>query len=881
MLVRILSGYYENPNELSLSVNGKEKKYYCIESITLNGHWTEQSVLDLAEYLPNTTIKKDNNFDHVEKFLHLFSKSNTSYKAILRLNEDTPVSSNYIYWTFLTTFKPFGAIIHRNIIKTDNESPIFKFLVDFQHDDKYESGLNPISLKIRKHYLNPNSNCKILQSHLDIYRNSKKSQERLRNKQKQYHNFAYVASQFQGYKEICLQDPINHPIIIETLSNETKKSKQMGLRTFIRIFPNINKLLLNAYSDFENFKQTINFEIDTSFKIFSPYVFCIVCYVRAGTGIPIGYIIGPSETHELYNSFFKSLRKYIGEEIYDKIKRAFYFESDQGKAILSFYNENHFNHCFCHVHIIRNFGNNFSLAKIIKKALHCQSLNQWISTQVEIMVTLNYELHLGFSQNEEDANLYQKRYDENIHEIFSISFQLQENLNNGNSYLEYLIERYTFKTFIDFLFGLKQIYNQILCFAMNISLYCQRYHFIGSIDNSERNRYSYEINNLLTLLQNHQIYLGNDIIKELDSHFFNCLDSLSSINASIYEKIFHIYSLFNNQENIIMKYQEFLNFNGPTSSDHLQINLTKKKKSSKKLLSSPKFVDALDFLGLRYDSVNNQIYIADVLPPNINKWALWERHGMPPNTNFIEGLHGNLNKTIRKNMICGHKLELFDQFLIRLINNYNQRSSKPIIRYLKKRFKYFYFSMKGQIIDPISESMIIQQRFLIFLDIKKKYEEWVIDLKNKKTNIHSINSWLTSHIQNIPPLLFSINENPLIPPEPIHFEYSTKEIWPERVNNICTSFQPEKMTNLIDLKSAVGFVLTLLSNQHIEGTFPAILQIILNVFGEIQQFNEEDLVNRCKLIITTFSDDYTEHLNEHQKEIANYVHQYYLEHQKI
>ena len=74
-------------------------------------------------------------------------------------------------------------------------------------------------------------------------------------------------------------------------------------------------------------------------------------------------------------------------------------------------------------------------------------------------------------------------------------------------------------------------------------------------------------------------------------------------------------------------------------------------------------------------------------------------------------------------MKFANKLELFDQFLIKLINNYNQHHSYPLIRYLKKRFKAFYYSMKGQITDPISENIIIQERFLVSLDIKAMFDK--------------------------------------------------------------------------------------------------------------------------------------------------------------
>ena len=885
LLQYILSGKYEDLAELSFIINEKAKKYYCIESTAPNGHWTEQSVLDLVSYLPNTKITNDNNFNHVEKKLHICSKSNSANNAVLNLFENIPNSPNYIFWTFFTSFKPYGAIIHHQNLKADEIFPILKFLVDFRFDDQYEYGFNPLSLIIQKHYIHPNSNCKILQNHIISYRNtttSKKSQQRLNNKQKQYHNFAFVASQFQGYKEICYQDSSNQPNTIEILLDDTKDLQPKVLRTFVRIFPDINILLTNAYSDFESFGQTMNFEIDTSFKIFSPYVFCIVCYMRAGTGIPIGYIIGPSETHELYNLFFESLRKYIGESMYDKIKKAFYFESDQGRALISFYKENQFNHCFCHVHILRNFGTNLLLTQFIKKALRCKSLSQWMSTQVELMFKIDHELYSTSPQNEKDINLYQHLYTEDIYKIYYNISQLHADLASGMFNLEYLMDKLIIKSYNDFFVELKQIYDWIINLVTQIKEYCNNFYCIESYDPKERINKSNEISKTLELLKNHYLCLDSDSINMFDNHSINYLKSINLTITSIYEKLFQILSLINYQNDIILKFKEILDFGKSDHSNLLQIKNPKPKKSRKlhntnDLTSSPKFKEALNFLGLKHDLKSNQIHIVNVLPSNYNKWALWERHGMPPNTNFIEGLHGNLNRVIPKNMKCGHKLELFDQFLIKLINNYNQRHSYPLIRYLKKRFKAFYYSMKGQITDPISENMIIQERFLVSLDIKSMFDKWVIEMNNKATNIHLIESWLSLNIPNIPSLQFSVNENPLIPHEPIHMEYSSKESWFPKNNDTNISKQSDNFRDHNDLQSSVNLILALLSNQHVEGTFPEILQIVLNILKETMKYDKKD---HHELVITTSSGDHNEKLSEYQNEIAEYIQQYYLNHQK-
>ena len=155
-----------------------------------------------------------------------------------------------------------------------------------------------------------------------------------------------------------IQDGITVNISKLHLQKQLSNPENPNLQTFIHIFDNVYQFL----------RQLFN----VSFQILKPYVFSIICVMKGGTGIPIGYIFAPTETNNTYDDFFTHLGEIIKtheEGFYNQLKERFYFQSDGGKALLSFYKPNNFKYCFCHVHIVRKFGTNSKLRNYVIKAL--------------------------------------------------------------------------------------------------------------------------------------------------------------------------------------------------------------------------------------------------------------------------------------------------------------------------------------------------------------------------------------------------------------------------------------------------------------------------------------------------------------------------------
>ena len=110
-------------------------------------------------------------------------------------------------------------------------------------------------------------------------------------------------------------------------------------------------------------------ELDCSFEVFKPYVYSIPHGIIQNESVPLGLIIGPSETHEIFSLFYDFI-KTCDIESYNLIKKAPLL-SDQGSGLIKFAKIEDLIHFFCLKHIIDKFGSSTPISSITKDLLYC------------------------------------------------------------------------------------------------------------------------------------------------------------------------------------------------------------------------------------------------------------------------------------------------------------------------------------------------------------------------------------------------------------------------------------------------------------------------------------------------------------------------------
>ena len=128
------------------------------------------------------------------------------------------------------------------------------------------------------------------------------------------------------------------------------------------------------------FKQIIDMgkviELDCSFFVLRPYVYCIPVLIINNESVPIGLVIGPSEKKEIYSMLYNYIQD-IDPNSFIKIKSVPLL-SDQGSALLAFSREFNLDHYFCLRHILNKFGASSKLCGIIKPLLFSRSYSDFI-----------------------------------------------------------------------------------------------------------------------------------------------------------------------------------------------------------------------------------------------------------------------------------------------------------------------------------------------------------------------------------------------------------------------------------------------------------------------------------------------------------------------
>jgi hypothetical protein len=108
------------------------------------------------------------------------------------------------------------------------------------------------------------------------------------------------------------------------------------------------------------------YELDASFKAIRPYVFCVPLAVRHNVGIPLGLVLGPSETEEMFRMFADALI----EKGFDREQlRALPLLSDEGSALRAYARGYHSLHYACFRHWLEGLGSRTLAALLARRLL--------------------------------------------------------------------------------------------------------------------------------------------------------------------------------------------------------------------------------------------------------------------------------------------------------------------------------------------------------------------------------------------------------------------------------------------------------------------------------------------------------------------------------
>ena len=123
------------------------------------------------------------------------------------------------------------------------------------------------------------------------------------------------------------------------------------------------------------------YQLDTSFYVFTDYVYCVPQFIVRNCSIPIGIIIGRSENAGLYSSLFRAV--YLWDKALASTTKCDFhlmekfqklpFVSDNHSSLRAYADAHNITQYLCHRHIIENYGSNSLVAICVRLLLDCYS----------------------------------------------------------------------------------------------------------------------------------------------------------------------------------------------------------------------------------------------------------------------------------------------------------------------------------------------------------------------------------------------------------------------------------------------------------------------------------------------------------------------------
>ena len=213
----------------------------------------------------------------------------------------------------------------------------------------------------------------------------------------------------KGFIELHLTDNPLYPMEIPS----TDKLKYIHSLCF----------LVNEFQDIINRMDVL--ELDSSFYVLEPYVYCVPEAIVANESIPLGVTVGPSENYQIYSQFLLFVKS-IDNNAYEILKQHPVL-SDEGSAVKKFCKINNILQFFCYRHLINKFGANSPLAGLVTNLLFTQTKEEFIETFYNSKTLILQELNKTTQQHiKQFEDLFQCKTIVNNKEITDITEPLFE-----------------------------------------------------------------------------------------------------------------------------------------------------------------------------------------------------------------------------------------------------------------------------------------------------------------------------------------------------------------------------------------------------------------------------------------------------------------------
>jgi hypothetical protein len=135
------------------------------------------------------------------------------------------------------------------------------------------------------------------------------------------------------------------------------------------------------------YEQANYIQLDCSFDGSDPYVYCVPQAIIRNEAIPLGFIIAPSETADIYELFYEGL-----DELFQKPTPRKPILCDEGPGIIAFAHRRNLLHFFCHRHLIQKFSANAPLGILAARVLRIPTYQQFLAHLPEALAELHFLL---------------------------------------------------------------------------------------------------------------------------------------------------------------------------------------------------------------------------------------------------------------------------------------------------------------------------------------------------------------------------------------------------------------------------------------------------------------------------------------------------------
>lgn len=125
-------------------------------------------------------------------------------------------------------------------------------------------------------------------------------------------------------------------------------------------------------------------QIDASFYALHPYVYSIPLLIYNNSSIPLGIVMGPSESEKLYDLIYQCIEKILGRKI-NNIP----ILSDEGTAIASFASNRNIDQYLCYRHLIEKIGSRTYIAQIVRRLLFIPTIDKYEIELVQAIAEVN------------------------------------------------------------------------------------------------------------------------------------------------------------------------------------------------------------------------------------------------------------------------------------------------------------------------------------------------------------------------------------------------------------------------------------------------------------------------------------------------------------